>query len=131
MLLSFLTRLTRGDVHRAEDVVQEALLRAWRSPEARNADGRWSRASIFTIAKRILIDQVQATEARPSELSDEYIEAHAHTGGDPLARTLGAAQVRAALAALPERLRITLVEIYFRRGRWPRSPRSWMCRRER
>lgn len=113
VLLSFLTRLTRGDVRRAEDIVQETLLRAWRDPEARNADGRWSRASIFTIAKRILIDQVPAAEARPGEVSDEDVEAHTHIGGDPIERTLDAAEVRAALAALPERLRITLVEIYF------------------
>ncbi|MGC4783561.1 sigma factor-like helix-turn-helix DNA-binding protein [Micromonospora zamorensis] len=33
--------------------------------------------------------------------------------GDPIERARDAAEVRAALAALPERLRITLVEIYF------------------
>ncbi|MFC8297392.1 sigma-70 family RNA polymerase sigma factor [Micromonospora orduensis] len=113
VLLSFLTRLTRGDVRRADDIVQETLLRAWRDPEARNADGRWSRASLFTIAKRILVDQAPATEARPSEVSDEYVETPAHTGGGPVERALDTAEVRAALAALPERLRITLVEIYF------------------
>ncbi|GAA0587280.1 sigma-70 family RNA polymerase sigma factor [Paractinoplanes ferrugineus] len=112
VLLSFLTRLTRGDAHRAEDIVQETLLRAWRNPEARNADGRWSRAWIFTVAKRIFIDQVRAAEVRPAELSDEHIEAHAHTA-DPIEQALDAAEVRAALASLPERLRITLVEIYF------------------
>ncbi|MBQ1038676.1 sigma factor-like helix-turn-helix DNA-binding protein [Micromonospora sp. C81] len=51
VLLSFLTRLTRGDVRRAEDIVQETLLRAWRYPEARNADGRWSRASVAEVAE--------------------------------------------------------------------------------
>ncbi|MET8233661.1 sigma-70 family RNA polymerase sigma factor [Micromonospora sp. NPDC005298] len=113
VLLSFLTRLTRGDVRRAEDIVQETLLRAWRDPEARNAEGRWSRASLFTIAKQTFIDQVPATEARPGEVPDEDVETNAHTGGDPIDQTLEAAEVRAALAALPERLRITLVEIYF------------------
>lgn len=46
-------------------------------------------------------------------MSDEYVETPAHTGGDPIERALDAPEVRAALAALPERLRITLVEIYF------------------
>ena len=112
VLLSFLTRLTRGDVHRAEDIMQEALLRAWRNPEARNADGRWSRAWIFTVAKRILIDQIRASEIRPEELSDENIDVHARAE-DPIDRLLDAHEVRAALNSLPERLRITLVEIYY------------------
>jgi RNA polymerase sigma-70 factor, ECF subfamily len=112
VLLAFLTRLTRGDVHRAEDIVQEALLRAWRNPEARNADGRWSRAWIFTVAKRILIDQIRAADIRPEELSDEHIDEHVHDD-DPIDRLLDAQEVRAALNTLPERLRSTLVEIYY------------------
>lgn len=112
VLLNFLTRMTRGDVHRAEDIVQEALLRAWRNPEARHADGRWSRAYIFTVAKRIFVDQVRAAEARPQELSDEYIDAHARAE-DPIDRLLDAHEVRDALNSLPERLRDTIVAIYF------------------
>jgi RNA polymerase sigma-70 factor (ECF subfamily) len=112
VLLNFLTRLTRGDVHRAEDIVQETMLRAWRSPESRNADGRWSRAWIFTVAKRILIDQIRAAEARPGELHDAEIDAHARTE-DPIDRLIDAHEVRDALNALPERLRLTLVAIYY------------------
>ncbi|HWS32528.1 MAG TPA: sigma-70 family RNA polymerase sigma factor [Actinoplanes sp.] len=112
VLLSFLTRLTRGDVHRAEDIVQETLLRAWRNPDARNAEGRWSRGWLFTVAKRILIDQIRAAEVRPAEHSDEYIDVHARSE-DEIDKLVDASEVRAALNSLPERLRVTLIEIYF------------------
>ncbi|MET8118522.1 sigma-70 family RNA polymerase sigma factor [Micromonospora sp. NPDC005189] len=113
VLLSFLTRLTRGDVHRAEDIVQETVLRAWRNPEARNAEGHWNRAWLFTVAKRILIDQMRSADVRPAELPVGYIDDHAQPD-DAIERLLDAREVRAALDSLPERLRITLVEIFFR-----------------
>ncbi|MET7959756.1 sigma-70 family RNA polymerase sigma factor [Micromonospora zamorensis] len=113
VLLSFLTRLTRGDVHRAEDIVQETVLRAWRNPEARNAEGHWNRAWLFTVAKRILIDQMRSADVRPAELPVDYIDDHAQQD-DAIERLLDAREVRAALDSLPERLRITLVEIFFR-----------------
>jgi RNA polymerase sigma-70 factor, ECF subfamily len=112
VLLSFLTRLTKGDVHRAEDIVQETLLRAWRNPDARNSEGRWSRGWLFTVAKRILIDQIRAAEVRPEERSDEFIDAHARAE-DGIDKLVDASEVRAALNSLPERLRVTLIEIYF------------------
>lgn len=112
VLLSYLMRLTSGDRHRAEDMVQETLLRAWAHPEARAADGHWSRAWLFTVARRIAIDQLRTTQARPIELSDERIEAVPEIQDD-IDRLLDAREVRAALADLPERLRGALVAIYF------------------
>jgi len=112
VLLAYITRLTKGDTHWAEDILQETLLRAWKNPEARNADGRWSRAWLCTVARRITIDHVRAGQARPSEYFDERIDAHAGTD-DSIERLLDGREVRAALSALPERLRRILIEIYF------------------
>ncbi|MGC4806692.1 sigma-70 family RNA polymerase sigma factor [Micromonospora sp. DT233] len=112
VLLSYLLRLTNGDRHRAEDIVQETLLRAWKHPEAQSADGRWSRAWLFTVARRIAIDQVRAAQARPAETSDERMESFSRSD-DEIDRLLDAREVRAALAALPERLRTALVAVYF------------------
>lgn len=112
VLLSYLIRLTNGDRHRAEDIVQETLVRAWSHPEAQSADGQWSRAWLFTVARRIAIDHLRATQARPTELSDERIESFSQVDDD-IDRMLDAREVRAALAALPERLRSALVAVYF------------------
>jgi RNA polymerase sigma-70 factor (ECF subfamily) len=111
-LLRYLVRLTNGDRHRAEDIVQETLIRAWKHPEARLADGQWSRAWLFTVARRIGIDHLRTVQARPAERPDERIEAYAEDE-DTIDRLVDAQEVRTALAALPERLRTVLVAVYF------------------
>ncbi|MGK5683607.1 sigma-70 family RNA polymerase sigma factor [Actinoplanes sp. URMC 104] len=113
VLLAYVTRLTGGDGHRAEDVVQETLLRAWRHPQARNADGRWNRAWLLTVARHIVIDQVRAARTRPPEHLEDRIDAWAG-GRDDVERLLDSSEVRAALTALPRRQRDVLVEIFVR-----------------
>jgi RNA polymerase sigma-70 factor (ECF subfamily) len=46
-------RLT-GDRARAEDVVQETLLRAWRHPEVADDSERSARAWLFTVARNMI-----------------------------------------------------------------------------
>jgi DNA-directed RNA polymerase specialized sigma24 family protein len=54
-LWSFVLGLTSGDRDRAQDVVQETLLRAWRHPELLQVNGTHADASIrswlFTVAR--------------------------------------------------------------------------------
>jgi RNA polymerase sigma-70 factor (ECF subfamily) len=113
LLLNHLIRLTGGDRHKAEDILQETLVRAWKHPEARSATGEWSRAWLFTVAQRIAIDYVRAAAVRPGELHDERIDERPEHH-DSYERIIDQAEVRAALAALPDRLRDALIEIYFR-----------------
>ncbi|ARJ05891.1 RNA polymerase sigma factor [Cnuibacter physcomitrellae] len=54
-LLRFVTRLTRDPVQ-AQDVVQEALLRAWRKPAILEQGDEAARAWLFTVARNIVID---------------------------------------------------------------------------
>ncbi len=112
-LLGYLVRLTDGDRHRAEDILQETLVRAWRHPDARGDAGGWSRPWLLAVARRIAIDQVRAARARPSEVGDERL-AERPVAEDRFDRLIDRAEVRAALLTLPVRLREVLVEVYFR-----------------
>ncbi|MEP6666084.1 MAG: sigma-70 family RNA polymerase sigma factor, partial [Nocardioidaceae bacterium] len=72
VLLAFATRLTSGDVQRAEDAVQETLVRAWRHPEV-FAPGRGSpRAWLMTVLRHIIVDAARARNSRPREVGGEH-----------------------------------------------------------
>src|SRR5215469_14931217 len=53
-LLRFTLRMTDGDRQRAEDIVQETLLRAWLHPEA--IAERPARPWLFAVARNLAVD---------------------------------------------------------------------------
>lgn len=67
-LWGFALRLTGGDHARAEDVVQEALLRAWRSRDVLT-DPAGTRAWLFTVARHLVIDEWRSSRARREVLA--------------------------------------------------------------
>ncbi|GAA5192398.1 sigma-70 family RNA polymerase sigma factor [Rugosimonospora acidiphila] len=72
-MLAYATQLTR-DRAIAEDVVQEALLRAWRNPDSL-VNGRGSvRGWLLTVIRNIVIDMVRARNARPTEVGESPVE---------------------------------------------------------
>ena len=56
-----------GDRTGADDVVQETLLRAWRSPRILEQDPATTRSWLFTVARHLVVDEAQ-------ELSRELLE---------------------------------------------------------
>jgi len=71
VLLGYVRRLVGGDLARAEDVVQETLLRAWRHPQAvdpARPGGTSVRAWLLTVARNLVIDGERARRARPREI---------------------------------------------------------------
>src|SRR4030081_970996 len=56
-------RLT-GDRVRAQDVVQETLLRAWQHPEVANDSERSARSWLFTVARNMIIDESRSLRFR-------------------------------------------------------------------
>src|SRR6187200_1108844 len=67
-LFAHALRLAHGDRQRAEDLVQETLLRAWRHPEALDPARGSARAWLFTTARRLAIDAWRRREARVGEV---------------------------------------------------------------
>src|ERR1700720_475481 len=71
-LLRYAVHLMSGDRQRAEDIVQETLLRAWQHPEA-IAD-RPARPWLFAVARNLAVDAYRARRARPHEVGEAALE---------------------------------------------------------
>jgi RNA polymerase sigma-70 factor (ECF subfamily) len=109
-LLGFVTRMT-GDAQRAEDIVQETLLRAWRKAGSLEGDASSLRSWLFTIAHHLTIDEHRARTARAEDSQDELADVPVV---GQLDRALEAWQITEALATLSRDHREALVETYFR-----------------
>jgi len=110
-LWSFALRLTGGDHARAQDVVQEALMRAWRHPEVLDPARGSARAWLFTTARRIVIDEWRRAEVRPLVITEDVPEV---VTPDAVDAALQAWLIEDALAALSAAHRDVLVECFLR-----------------
>jgi RNA polymerase sigma-70 factor (ECF subfamily) len=108
-LLRYAIRLTNGDRGRAEDIVQETLVRAWRHAKA--DDERSIRPWLFTVAHRLAIDAHRARSARPPEAPDTLLAAV--PGGDDVDASLDRILVLDALQSLSEVHRSVIVQTYY------------------
>ncbi|MEQ4305710.1 sigma-70 family RNA polymerase sigma factor [Plantactinospora sp. B6F1] len=112
-LLMFVLRLTGGDRQRAEDVVQETLLRAWRNAHRLGTHGQSSlRPWLVTVARRIVIDDHRSEQARPAETYDRDLEGFSES--DDTDRVLRMMTITDALRTLSQPHREVLVATYFR-----------------
>jgi RNA polymerase sigma-70 factor (ECF subfamily) len=111
-LWRFCLRLLENDRGRAEDVVQETMLRAWRHRAGLEGPPQAVRAWLFTVARRIVIDQWRSGRSR-SELSFAEVP----EDGDPDDRSdelLLSWVVAEALTHLSEDHRAVLLECFYR-----------------
>jgi RNA polymerase sigma-70 factor (ECF subfamily) len=111
-LLGFALRLTAGDRGRAEDIVQETLLRAWRHPQALDPARGPVRSWLFTVARNVAVDAHRARRARPREVGDEALAAVPAV--DEIEQALDSWLVADALATLSPDHRAVIVETYYR-----------------
>jgi RNA polymerase sigma-70 factor (ECF subfamily) len=112
VLLAYVMRLTDGDRSRAEDIVQETLLRAWRNLDRLDEHGGPVRPWLFTVAQRLAIDAHRARRARPPEVGDAALALV--PGLDQIEGALDRIIVVDALEALSPEHRGVIVETYYR-----------------
>ena len=111
-LFTHALRLCDGDRQRAEDLVQETLLRAWRHPEALDPDRGSARAWLFTTARHLAIDAWRRRSVRIGEVVTS--EPPEPTVLDETDRAVEAWTIAEALAQLSAPHREVLVECFYR-----------------
>ena len=109
-LWAFALRLT-GDRARAEDVVQETMLRAWRSPSVLEASEPARRAWLFTVARHLVIDEWRSRRAQQEVPAADPPETAEADGTDAVLQSWLVAE---ALARLSIDHRQVLVECFYR-----------------
>jgi RNA polymerase sigma-70 factor, ECF subfamily len=112
VLWRYATRLT-GDPARAEDVVQETLLRAWRHPEVTDDDHRSIRAWLFTVARNMIIDERRSARFRNESANRDPERTHDHAGPDEVDCALDRMLLSDALAQLSAEHRAVIRRSYY------------------
>jgi RNA polymerase sigma-70 factor, ECF subfamily len=110
-LWGFCLHLTSDPV-RAEDVVQETLLRAWQHAEVLDERRGSVRSWLFTVARNIVIDEWRTKRSQNERSTDQLPEP-----GDPIDQTdtlLQSWVVAEAITSLSLEHRAVLMECYYR-----------------
>jgi len=111
-LWRYAVRLT-GDRARAEDVVQETLLRAWQHPEVAEDSERSARAWLFTVARNMIIDERRSARFRKERGSLDTIDEPEQPGPDEVNVALDRLLVGDALAQLSDDHRAVIRRSYY------------------
>jgi RNA polymerase sigma-70 factor (ECF subfamily) len=110
-LTRFALKLTLGDRPRAEDIVQETMVRAWRHPEVADSDTKAIRPWLFTVTRHVAIDMWRA-RSRCEEIMDDQA-ADRPDPAQPIEQAMTALDIRAALAQLSLEHRQVIVGMYY------------------
>jgi RNA polymerase sigma-70 factor (ECF subfamily) len=110
-LWGYVVGLTNGDRAQAQDVVQETMLRAWRNPQVLNQSTGSARGWLFTVAKRIVIDEWRTARSRRERVTEDMPE---QPVADATEQAVNHQLVVQAMQSLSVEHRVVLHECYFR-----------------
>jgi RNA polymerase sigma-70 factor, ECF subfamily len=111
-LFAHAVRLSGGDRQRAEDLVQETLLRAWRYPDALDPERGAVRSWLFTTARNLAIDAWRRRSARVGEVVTDMVP-EPPPSADETDRAVEAWTVSEALRRLSYAHREVLVQCFY------------------
>jgi RNA polymerase sigma-70 factor (ECF subfamily) len=94
----------------ADDVVQETLLRAWRTSGILDEDPEALRGWLFTVSRHLVIDQARSANRRHEETRDEQPD---EPVADRTEQLLDAILLQDALASLAPHHREAIVQAYY------------------
>ena len=120
--------LTRGAA-RAEDVVQETLLRAWQHPEVTNDSERSAGAWLFTVARNMIIDERRSARFRKEISPRDGSGVPEHAGPDEVNAALDRMLIGDAVAESSPEPAPWLAAPTTRAGRRRRSPTIFRFRK--
>ncbi|TQF74670.1 sigma-70 family RNA polymerase sigma factor [Rhodococcus spelaei] len=109
-LWRYAMRLT-GDRARAEDVVQETLLRAWQRPHVLDQSENSARAWLFTVARNLIFDDYRSARSKREIGTDNPPE---QASPDATDAALDSWLIADALVQLSPEHRGVLVRSYYR-----------------
>ncbi|MEU6356208.1 sigma-70 family RNA polymerase sigma factor [Streptomyces sp. NPDC047072] len=111
-LYTYVLRMLGGDAHRAEDIVQETLLRCWNKQNLVDDEGMAVRPWMFRVARNLVIDNHRTRKARPLEINGDTWLDDISVEADDIERMLSSVVVQEALEALTPAHRDVLRETF-------------------
>jgi RNA polymerase sigma-70 factor (ECF subfamily) len=112
-LLQHVLPLTGGDRGRAEDIVQETLIKAWQHPDSVRPERGPVRPWLYTVARNLAVDGIRRRSARPLEVPDAPL-ALIPSSDHQIDHAVDSWVMSDALDSLRPDHRDVLVELYYR-----------------
>jgi len=110
-LYAYVVRLLGGDRYRAEDIVQETLLRCWRTQDL--TSGQPLRPWLFRVARNLVVDDYRLRMTRPQEVDGNVWLESLQTTPDNVDQLLSSMLLRDAFQHLSANHREALYETFF------------------